>query len=172
MTFIRSALTSSRPTISVNTPTGTMTVSTPEVTVLDMASAPEHSGGLSNVATVIADLKAPSRGESQLSEHRVVVGGARCGEHLTLARGWVHEGQLTRMQHRARRLQYVAAAPTGVDLVADDGVADRLEVHADLMRASRLEPAFEQRHQFGQGEAGLDGVMGARRFTVGRYGVT
>lgn len=61
MAFIRSAVTSSRPTISVNTPTGTMTVSTPEVTVLDMASAPEHSGGLSNVATVIADLLEDSK---------------------------------------------------------------------------------------------------------------
>jgi predicted transcriptional regulator of viral defense system len=56
MTFVRSAATSERPTVNVNTPTGAMTVSTPEVTVLDMASAPEHSGGLSNIATVIASL--------------------------------------------------------------------------------------------------------------------
>jgi predicted transcriptional regulator of viral defense system len=61
MTFIRSAATASRPTVTVNTPTGTMTVSTPEVTVLDMASAPEHSGGLSNIATVIADLLEDSK---------------------------------------------------------------------------------------------------------------
>jgi predicted transcriptional regulator of viral defense system len=61
MTFIRSAATPSRPTVTVNTPTGTMTVSTPEVTLLDMASAPEHSGGLSNIATVIADLLEDSK---------------------------------------------------------------------------------------------------------------
>jgi predicted transcriptional regulator of viral defense system len=61
MTFIRSTTTSIRPTVSVNTPTGTMKVSTPEVTILDMASAPEHSGGLSNIATVIADLLEDSK---------------------------------------------------------------------------------------------------------------
>jgi predicted transcriptional regulator of viral defense system len=61
MTFIRSAAVSLRPTVSVNTPTGTMIVSTPEVTVLDMASTPEHSGGISNIATVIADLLEDSR---------------------------------------------------------------------------------------------------------------
>lgn len=38
-----------------------MTVSTPEVTVLDMTSAPQHSGGLSNVATVIAQLLEDNR---------------------------------------------------------------------------------------------------------------
>jgi predicted transcriptional regulator of viral defense system len=54
MTFVRSAAVAARPTVNINTPTGAMTVSTPEVTVLDMTSAPEHSGGLSNVATVIA----------------------------------------------------------------------------------------------------------------------
>jgi predicted transcriptional regulator of viral defense system len=54
--FIRSAVVADRPTVVRNTPTGTMTVSTPEVTVLDMISSPQHSGGLSNVATVIAQL--------------------------------------------------------------------------------------------------------------------
>ena len=44
------------PTITVNTPTGTMNVSTPEATVLDLVSAPEHGGGLSNIATIIGDL--------------------------------------------------------------------------------------------------------------------
>jgi predicted transcriptional regulator of viral defense system len=61
MVFIRSAGVVDRPTVRVNTPTGTMTVSTPEVTVLDMVSAPEHSGGLSNIATVIADLLQESK---------------------------------------------------------------------------------------------------------------
>ncbi len=52
--FIRSHDVNTRPTITLNTPTGTLTVATPEVTVLDMVSAPQHSGGLSNIATVIA----------------------------------------------------------------------------------------------------------------------
>jgi predicted transcriptional regulator of viral defense system len=40
----------------VNTPTGTMRVASPEVTVLDLVAWPRHGGGLSNVATVIGDL--------------------------------------------------------------------------------------------------------------------
>ena len=56
LAFITSASTSNRPVIKPNTPTGTMRVSTPEVTVLDLVGDPVHGGGLSNVATVIGDL--------------------------------------------------------------------------------------------------------------------
>lgn len=45
-----------RPTVERNTPTGTMLVSTPEVTVLDLIAAPDRGGGISNVATVIGEL--------------------------------------------------------------------------------------------------------------------
>ena len=55
------ARTAGRPTAIVNTPTGTMRVSTVEATVLDLVSAPPHSGGLSNVATVIGDLLEDSK---------------------------------------------------------------------------------------------------------------
>jgi predicted transcriptional regulator of viral defense system len=44
------------PTTAVNTPTGTMRVSTPAVTALDMANRPLDSGGLDNVATVLIEL--------------------------------------------------------------------------------------------------------------------
>ncbi len=54
--FIRSHDVATRPTVTLNTPTGTIIVSTPEVTVFDMVAAPQHSGGLSNIATVIAQL--------------------------------------------------------------------------------------------------------------------
>lgn len=43
-------------TTRVNSPTDTLRVSTPEVTSLDMASRPNDSGGLSNVATVVIEL--------------------------------------------------------------------------------------------------------------------
>ena len=56
LTFISSAGTASRPTLVVNTPTGTMTVSTPEATVLDLIGEPRHGGGLSNIATIIGEL--------------------------------------------------------------------------------------------------------------------
>lgn len=44
------------PTTTVNSPTGTMRVSTPEVTALDLASRPLDSGGLDNVVTVLVEL--------------------------------------------------------------------------------------------------------------------
>jgi predicted transcriptional regulator of viral defense system len=56
LTFINSATAARRPVVSVNTPTGTMKVSTPEATVLDLVGDPRHGGGLSNIATVIGDL--------------------------------------------------------------------------------------------------------------------
>jgi len=43
----------------LNTPRGTIRVSTPEATALDLVGYPEHSAGLDNVATVLAEL-APS----------------------------------------------------------------------------------------------------------------
>ncbi len=44
------------PVASVNTPTGTMRVSTPPVTALDLAHRPLDSAGLDNVATVLIEL--------------------------------------------------------------------------------------------------------------------
>jgi len=54
--FTTSAKTASRPTTTVNTPTGTMKVSVPEITVLDLVGRPALGGGLSNVATVLGGL--------------------------------------------------------------------------------------------------------------------
>ncbi len=54
--FITSSVAGSRPTIDKNTPTGTMRVSTREATVLDLVSRPLDSGGLSNVATILAEM--------------------------------------------------------------------------------------------------------------------
>ena len=54
--FITSAHTAQRPTVTVNTPTGTMNVSTPEATIFDLVGQPRHGGGLSNIATVIGEL--------------------------------------------------------------------------------------------------------------------
>lgn len=56
MQFIINKRVSQLATTSVNSPTGTMQVSTPEVTSLDLASRPLDSGGLSNVATVLIEL--------------------------------------------------------------------------------------------------------------------
>ena len=56
--FITSVHTSDRPIDVVNTPTGTMRVSTPETTVLDLVSFPNAIGALFNVATIIGDMLA------------------------------------------------------------------------------------------------------------------
>ena len=54
--FTTSAKTATRPTTAANTPTGTMKVSVPEITVLDLVGSPAHGGGLSNIATVLGGL--------------------------------------------------------------------------------------------------------------------
>lgn len=54
--FLTSRHTADRPTVEVNTPTGTMRVSTPEVTVLDLVSRPGEGGSLYNIETIIGDM--------------------------------------------------------------------------------------------------------------------
>ena len=56
MQFVVNKHTVDRPTTPVNTPTGTIRVSTPAVTALDLANRPLDSGGLDNVATVLTEL--------------------------------------------------------------------------------------------------------------------
>lgn len=56
--FIRRRDTERRATIRRIVPTGRINVSTPEVTVLDLVDTPQFGGGVSNVATVIAELLA------------------------------------------------------------------------------------------------------------------
>lgn len=56
LSFITSAGVPSRPFATKNTPTGTMRVSTPEVTVFDLVEVPRRSGGLSNVATILVEM--------------------------------------------------------------------------------------------------------------------
>lgn len=54
--FVQRAATSERPRHQRNVPTGRIWVSTPEVTLLDLAESPGDGGGLSNVATVVGEL--------------------------------------------------------------------------------------------------------------------
>lgn len=56
LAFITVANLLSRPTTTRNTSTGTVRVSTPEVTLLDLVSMPERGGGLSNVATIAGEM--------------------------------------------------------------------------------------------------------------------
>ncbi len=54
--FQTSGLIAQTPAEQVNTPTGTMAVSTREATVADLVERPEKSGGLSNVATILREI--------------------------------------------------------------------------------------------------------------------
>jgi predicted transcriptional regulator of viral defense system len=54
--FVARANVGEIPTVQRNTPRGAMHVSTPEATAFDLVGYPGHSGGLSNVATVLAEL--------------------------------------------------------------------------------------------------------------------
>jgi predicted transcriptional regulator of viral defense system len=54
--FIARKLLKAVPTQSVNTPRGTLLVSTPEATALDLVGYQHRAGGLSQVATVLAEL--------------------------------------------------------------------------------------------------------------------
>ena len=100
LTFILNAHTADRPTVTVNTPTGTIRVSTPEATILDLVSAPEHSGGLSNVATVMGDL---------LEDAKLNV-----PEIVRIAKGWP-----TTVVQRTGWLLDFTARELGVDLDLD-----------------------------------------------------
>jgi len=44
------------PTVRINTPRGYLAVSTPEATAFDLVGYPQHSAGIDNVATVLAEL--------------------------------------------------------------------------------------------------------------------
>lgn len=44
------------PTVRLNTPRGYLAVSTPEATAFDLVGYPQHSGGIDNIATVLAEL--------------------------------------------------------------------------------------------------------------------
>jgi predicted transcriptional regulator of viral defense system len=55
-TFIVRKNISAIPTQSFNTPRGTVQVSTPEATAIDLVGYPEHVGGLDQAATILGEL--------------------------------------------------------------------------------------------------------------------
>ena len=78
------------PTLRRNTPTGTMAVSTPELTAIDLANRPEHGAGLDNVATVLIELakdgKLTDAGLTRLVDRFPAAASRRVGwivEHFT-----------------------------------------------------------------------------------------
>ena len=74
------------------------------------------------------------------------------------------ECQLARMQHRT--LSTNASAGTTVLRIADHRMADGCEVHTNLVRATRLESAFEQGRLTRHAKRLFDCIMRARGATV------
>ena len=54
--FVARANVGEIPTVQRNTLRGVLRVSTPEATAFDLAGYPNHAGGMSNVATILAEL--------------------------------------------------------------------------------------------------------------------
>jgi predicted transcriptional regulator of viral defense system len=83
--FVTSAEVPDRPVEVVNTPTGTMRVSTRETTALDLVSLPLQSGGLSNVATILGEMVA----EDALDLDRLADLAGRYPAAVALRTGWL-----------------------------------------------------------------------------------
>ncbi len=83
--FITSVHTADRPVDVVNTPTGTMRVSTREATVLDLVSFPHASGALFNVATIVGEMLA----EDALDVGRLAEGAAGYPASVVQRTGWL-----------------------------------------------------------------------------------
>lgn len=100
------------PAVRANTPTGTMAVSTPELTALDLTNRPEHGGALHNAATVVIALardgKLDDAALSQLAGRFPAAAGRRLG--------WIVE-QFTdvRLHMLAEAVSAEAAAPSKLD---------------------------------------------------------
>jgi predicted transcriptional regulator of viral defense system len=87
LTFITSLAAAKRPVVSVNTPTGTMMVSTPEATVLDLVGEPRQGGGLSNIATVIGDLLE----DDKINVDQLVLAASQYPLSVVQRTGWMIE---------------------------------------------------------------------------------
>jgi predicted transcriptional regulator of viral defense system len=127
-----------QPTMERNTPTGTMLVSTPEVTVVDLVAAPDHGGGISNVATVIGELL-----ESDLVD---VPALARVSAGYPLAvrqrTGWMLEF-VAQLLDRVIDLSSLRASIAGAErtpLLPSAGRSGRADPHWNVIVNTDVEP--------------------------------
>lgn len=117
--FITSVHTSDRPVDAVNTPTGTMRVSTREATVLDLVAFPNASGALFNVATIIGEMLA----EDALDVRRLAQVAAGYPVSVVQRTGWL--------------LDYMAAQ---VDAAVDTGPL--LPLASSRVTPTPLDPSY------------------------------
>lgn len=83
--FVYSRHLADRDVSVVNTPTGTVRVSTPATTALDLVAFPRVAGGLSNVATVLGDMLA----EQALDPDRLARGASGYPASVISRTGWL-----------------------------------------------------------------------------------
>jgi len=89
--FIRRAATADRAAERRDIDTGTITVATPETTVLDVADAPQHAAGLGNVGNVLGELVL----EERIDMERLVAGAAHYPTTVVQRVGWLLEYMAT-----------------------------------------------------------------------------
>jgi len=137
--FIKDVNAVDHPVVLVNTPTGTMRVATPEVTLLDLVGSPRHGGGLSNVATVAADLVALG----QLEPEELVRAAKTYPIAVVQRSGWIldHVATLTNTSIVTDPLVEVARArvePTALD--AGGPRSGELDLRWNILVNTDVEP--------------------------------
>jgi len=83
--FFTTRYTSDRPTLKMNTPTGTMQVATPEVTLLDLVNWQYDSGGISNVGSIARELVE----NDSVDAHRLADAAQSYPSSLSARTGWI-----------------------------------------------------------------------------------
>lgn len=92
--FITSRHAADRAVVSMNTPTGTMRVSTPEVTLLDLVAFPNESGAVYNVATIIGEMLT----ENAINVARIADSAVGYPASVVQRTGWLIDYMAERME--------------------------------------------------------------------------
>lgn len=133
--FRTSSLVDQTPVEQVNTPTGTMAVSTREATVGDLVERPEKSGGLSNVATILREIGELDGGEfARLSALRPRTHARRLGWLLTRFRSDVETSSLRVIANpgKGTPIPLAAGGPSRGAVDEDWGVIVNVDVEPDI----------------------------------------
>ena len=133
--FQTSALAAQTPVEQVNTPTGTMAVSTREATAGDLVERPGKSGGLSNVATILREIGELDGAElARLSALRPRTHARRLGWLLTKFRGDVETNSLRAVADPGKGAPIPLAAGGSPQGTVDEdwGVIVNTEVEPDI----------------------------------------
>lgn len=133
--FQTSALAAQTPVEQVNTPTGTMALSTREATAGDLVERPGKSGGLSNVATILREIGELEGAElARLSALRPRTHARRLGWLLTKFRDDVETNSLRAVADpgKGAPIPLAAGGPSLGTVDEDWGIIVNTEVEPDI----------------------------------------